>query len=628
MANHGKFETPLLRVSRPVSACQRCRNAKVKCDGKLPACTACERAGKAADCSSANDQFARGKERSYVASLENRIEKLERQIAQAKARKATANAFDMVTAQPLLAPPVLVPDGSGSDRKVGARAGKIGRKETQDVNDLVSDFGFLSVNATARDFNGFTKQMSSARLVLSTSSKEEMPDFAVNELPQRHVAISLAKHYLENIHVIYPLLSEAKLFAAIDALYQDRSRFATPADHWMTRMVLAIACASKSRKRGDVQYQDAVRHAAGAIEHIESVMHPGSVSGIQAMLVLVLYAILDPHHFSSWYLIGIASRAMVDIGMHQEPPRDARLKEADLQIRRHVYASIYALDRSISMVHRRGYSFTDDSTGIIGPLFLSGQPSPGGQPLFSYRLDTAIQVNQLRQMQSSTYQTLFQSDRPNFEGAWPLVSGTIHDMHRWWEALPESLSDQQMKQVGRLFHSEVSYSSILFLSPDLKGILHDYGKFLVFEYAIEYADTMALMIGADNPFTLLTDNDFLGASYVGDRLIHLLNTDSAIIFNNPIPLPPMTSIPQGGPLVIPARTVGERVNRAYRCLSQLEKILAHLGARYSNFHHLDTFKARASSTRHLLQNTYDRWNRSLGVSRALYVSSAPLESWT
>lgn len=134
MATTNRIETPLLRVSRPVSACQRCRNAKVRCDGRLPSCTACERAGRAAECSTANDPFARGKERSYVASLENRIEKLERQIAQAKGRKVTANTLDLVSAQPFLAPPMAT-TAHGS--------GRTGRKETQDVNDLVSDFGFL-----------------------------------------------------------------------------------------------------------------------------------------------------------------------------------------------------------------------------------------------------------------------------------------------------------------------------------------------------------------------------------------------------------------------------------------------------------------------------------------------------
>ena len=47
-----KPESLSLRVSRPVSACLRCRFANVKCDGRLPACTACEEAGQDAECAS------------------------------------------------------------------------------------------------------------------------------------------------------------------------------------------------------------------------------------------------------------------------------------------------------------------------------------------------------------------------------------------------------------------------------------------------------------------------------------------------------------------------------------------------------------------------------------------------
>ena len=187
--------------------------------------------------------------------------------------------------------------------------------------------------------------MSFARLVLSTSSKEDMPKITVNMLPQRHAMTPLIEHYLENVHSLYPFLSEIKLFTAIDAVSQDSGGCASPIEHWTARMVLAVALASMSRRRGDTQYQDAVRHAAGALEHAESVVHPGSIVGIQAMLLLVLYAMLDPHHFNSWYLIGLASRAMVDIGIHQDPPKDSRLKESERDLSGRVYASIYALDR-------------------------------------------------------------------------------------------------------------------------------------------------------------------------------------------------------------------------------------------------------------------------------------------
>lgn len=32
------------KVARAISSCTRCRNRKQKCDGKLPACSACEKA--------------------------------------------------------------------------------------------------------------------------------------------------------------------------------------------------------------------------------------------------------------------------------------------------------------------------------------------------------------------------------------------------------------------------------------------------------------------------------------------------------------------------------------------------------------------------------------------------------
>ena len=126
------METPLLRVSRPISACSRCRNAKVKCDGRLPACSSCERVNRAAECSSANDQFAKGKERSYVASLESRIEKLEKQISQSRRRvnSVTSSDGDLAYSE------------STSSSTVNRRQKKQ-RREVSEVDDLVSDFGFL-----------------------------------------------------------------------------------------------------------------------------------------------------------------------------------------------------------------------------------------------------------------------------------------------------------------------------------------------------------------------------------------------------------------------------------------------------------------------------------------------------
>lgn len=138
------------------------------------------------------------------------------------------------------------------------------------------------------------------------------------------------------------------LFGSLNAVYQDGGRYATPMDDWTIRLVLANAFASLSRRRGDTQCQHAVRHAAFALKRADMVVQPGSVQGIQAILLLAQYAMMDPLHFNSWYLIGAAARAMVDLGLHQDHHTNAIARDPELNLRRRVYHSIYALDRWVS----------------------------------------------------------------------------------------------------------------------------------------------------------------------------------------------------------------------------------------------------------------------------------------
>lgn len=134
------LDTPLLRVSRPVAACSRCRAAKVKCDGKLPACTACEKSNRASECSSTNDQFARGKERSYVATLEARVERLEKKISESRNRRKSSTIF-MLDSSETSTPRRTSVDTVKAPRPISKRAAR--RKEASQIDELVSDFGLL-----------------------------------------------------------------------------------------------------------------------------------------------------------------------------------------------------------------------------------------------------------------------------------------------------------------------------------------------------------------------------------------------------------------------------------------------------------------------------------------------------
>jgi hypothetical protein len=192
-----------------------------------------------------------------------------------------------------------------------------------------------AVNATARDFYGFTTEMSYARLIQSASTKEPLPQGLTKALPARYAANPLIQHYLNNIYTILPVFEEATLYSSVDAIYQPGDN-ATPWDRWTVRMVLAIASLSQSESRGDTFYSDAVGHINAALENAEHV---------QALVLWTIYATMDPHHFDSWTLIGAASRAMVDLGIHQDPSKNVAISKAKLEIRRRVYWCVYSLDR-------------------------------------------------------------------------------------------------------------------------------------------------------------------------------------------------------------------------------------------------------------------------------------------
>jgi hypothetical protein len=184
--------------------------------------------------------------------------------------------------------------------------------------------------------------MSFARLVLYTSSLKTMPQPTGLPLPARVVITPLIQYYIDKVLVLYPFLSETAIFAA---LAEHQGSQCTPMARWTVRMVAAISLASMSCKRGDQHYVEAVGHAAEAFQSIEAVVQPGSMQGIQSLLFLVIYAMLDPHHFNSWYLIGITSRVTVDLGLHQELPSDTQTPKPHLDFRRRVFHCVYALDR-------------------------------------------------------------------------------------------------------------------------------------------------------------------------------------------------------------------------------------------------------------------------------------------
>ncbi|EGV65307.1 hypothetical protein CANTEDRAFT_103057, partial [Yamadazyma tenuis ATCC 10573] len=73
-----RVSSPSLSLSRPISACQRCRKKKIKCDQNFPKCSKCDKAN--VECIGLDPATGREVPRSYVTHLEDRIAALEMKL--------------------------------------------------------------------------------------------------------------------------------------------------------------------------------------------------------------------------------------------------------------------------------------------------------------------------------------------------------------------------------------------------------------------------------------------------------------------------------------------------------------------------------------------------------------------
>ncbi|KAK5134941.1 hypothetical protein LTR08_005892 [Meristemomyces frigidus] len=580
------LETPVLKVSRPVAACSRCRNAKIKCDGKLPACSSCEKNGRAAECTSTNDQFARGKERSYVSTLETRIDRLQVKLEEAHARKPSV---------------VSIPD---DETAVSSRRHSYGvqepptpttskslrRKEASAIDDLVSDFGYLSVNATARDFYGFTSAMSYARLILSACSKDQLPQETTKALPPRYATNAMIQHYLTNVFVLLPVFEEAGFYASVDTLYSRASHKAEPIDHWMVRMVLAISSASMSERRGDQRYMEGIGHLCAALEHSEAVLHPGAICSVQALVLLTEYAMLDPHHLDSWNLIGAASRAMIDLGLHQDPPKGTEMSKTKLELRRRVFHCVYALDRSTSLVQTRAFSFSDDSAKVKIPFSKAPPNVPttsnghGLQNAWWQSHEQALDLIHIRQLQSTWYTDMFQSGRSRWEEPYTYVWSTCDAMRRWFEGLSTSTSPN----MRAFFELDLLYSYVYVLSPSPRvPAISPFAAKLIFEYCIRYGELTLRLISDPSYTAPLTFYDAMRAYMTGRQFLDVLHHNTDTLLSGLIPphpeVKPTTVPPPALPVVpLPPNDSLQHFNtvRSIQCIKQITECLSRFGLRW------------------------------------------------
>ncbi|KAL2828946.1 fungal-specific transcription factor domain-containing protein [Aspergillus cavernicola] len=564
------LDKPLLKVSRPVAACSRCRTAKIKCDGLIPACSACERAGRADTCSS-SDEFPRGKERSYVGSLEAYCERLEKQTAELRQRKA-----------------LLTGDNGGviheSSITSASSAGPISqahRREVSDIDDLVGDFGYLSVSATSRDFQGITSNTSFANLLLSVSLGEQIPRSSPQPLPSRSEATPLIEHYLKTFFTQLPFFLEKTFWASVNNIYEKGAHFAKPFDNWILRMVLATAYASMSNASNDSNDRKALYLVSEALQYAEDVLRPGTLVGIQAIMLLAQYSLVDPKHFRTWYLVGMAARVLVDLGLHQDHHGESISSAEQQDLRRRIFHCLYSLDRATSAALDRTLSFSDDSVNVALPSFPTVSISADQCQILPRSSRLAWNMIRIRRILSEAYQKKYFTASELFShpttSTWVLCSQASD----WFNNLPKDASQFP----PTLYRLELLYTTTIILSPSSSHLPQcNYTRFLLFNRCIEYVGQLHRVLDNLEWLPMITFLDIQRVYQISRRFINILSQDFDLLVSI---IPAMPHVPDDcpSPPLLECEDCMQCHERATEYLNQAGELLQY-GVRKWKLHNL------------------------------------------
>jgi hypothetical protein len=373
---------------RNVSACNRCRTRKNRCDQKLPRCTNCEKAN--VKCIGFDPVSRRAIPRSYVHYLEKRVRSLEALLDEnGIPYPPPAEHFAIDENSPGLN--VSFPGLEGEDGKVYddaaqsldpiLQAGEASKLDDAEPKMTVTvpvkpetgepRIAFSQiVSAAVRSSVAKTpSDRSTAKSSKNGSDKAAAGDdgsvkdsffglitktsVAPAPFPDHTMAVKLVELFFEYANPQIPILHREDFQALVQKVYATDPDQRSPRQLYFLNIVFAIGSgiildpergqksetssgppAHKRQKLDGERHYEPEQYHASAIAHLErfSTSTPisshgrGGLEELQAILLLASLALLRPVAPGLWYIVGVAMRLATDIGLHVEEV-DKRLEQ-------------------------------------------------------------------------------------------------------------------------------------------------------------------------------------------------------------------------------------------------------------------------------------------------------------
>lgn len=170
------------------------------------------------------------------------------------------------------------------------------------------------------------------------------------------------------------------------------------------------------------------------------------------MTLLVIYHLRSASGHGLWYMIGLAMRTCIDLGLHRKGYEQG-LPNAEIQYRRRLFWSVYSLERTIAISLGRPVSISDRQLDVDLPAAvlegLSPSPSsswpattenypPDSQERRSDNIEVAIFLFKLRRIESRIHHSVYRTDK-TLAMLRPKLDGFYEALETWRISLLDTL---------------------------------------------------------------------------------------------------------------------------------------------------------------------------------------------
>lgn len=200
-----------------------------------------------------------------------------------------------------------------------------------------------------------------------------------------------------------------------------------------------------------------------ALQYISAARESHSIHNIEAMMMLgqffltsqpllviltpqpVLYNLRSPSNSGIWYMIGLAMRTAIDLGLHREAHYTS-LKPYQCQLRRRLFWTVYFLDRIVAVSLGRPVSIADQDIDANMPLDLDESiyddkvieqllARPPHLPRPTSDLTMCMSLIKLKRIESRIQSNIYRVDK-SIESLFPEVALLQAQLCEWRNTTP------------------------------------------------------------------------------------------------------------------------------------------------------------------------------------------------